>query len=460
MKRLIHEIHEGRNLKKNLLKYRDMAIPLYVEYASLELTFSAFTLIQEITEEKRELAERENKVVSVVTAALDAVGRGEADYDEIAGQMRDLRDEITKKMDLFTAYTDRMICYEYVLNRMELKFLSEDELKEQLASFDEELYLKELLAYLFVDKDQSVVRDKLRLVMSQLPVYMTKSKFFERIKEALTLYRDGEKAALDDFLYMLRTSALIYEPENYVGEYEGLEQWIKQLSEADYSNLDADRYEELVQSLEQGAEAIHEVTDFYYSLQKVVNCIYAMCLILPYCGEQTKLVTACRSIWVCLAKKEYMDEMLEPLEGRIEDKVEKTSYMESVLFEIKSSYKKELSELSLTGFFDDFSAVANLLSDSLFIDLDKVAKMEKADAKYVRERTDKFLEKLSCKLKSVDRPVKRAIMAQVLDKLPMTFQRSEQVEEYIRVNLFGCQDKAEKCTVLKMLRDLIREGNI
>ena len=49
VKRLIHEIHEGRNLEKNLLKYRDMAIPLYVEYASLELTFSAFTLIQEIT---------------------------------------------------------------------------------------------------------------------------------------------------------------------------------------------------------------------------------------------------------------------------------------------------------------------------------------------------------------------------------------------------------------------------
>ncbi len=38
--------------------------------------------------------------------------------------MNHLRDEITDKMDVLTAYTDRMICYEYVLNRMELKYLS------------------------------------------------------------------------------------------------------------------------------------------------------------------------------------------------------------------------------------------------------------------------------------------------------------------------------------------------
>ena len=480
MRRLVHDIHEGKNLEKNLVKYKDLAIPLYMEYAALELTFSAFTMIQEIMEERKELAEREKAAVDVILAALDTVGRhdpsprdekegmeGESGgdvsgqennfvYRETAGKMRELREEITQKMDLFTAYTDRLICYEYVLNRMEYKYMPEDELNRQLASFDEEAYLRELLAYLFVDKDQSVVRDKLRMIMGQIPVYMTKGKFFERIREALTLYRDSDRAALDDFLYMIRTSAMVYEPQHYAGEYEGMEDWLGKLSEADYVNMPEEDYEEYVTLLEQGAKAVHEMTDFYYSLQKVVNCIFAVCRIFPYCGEQTKLVRACRSIWVCLAKREYMDEMLRPLEGRIEDKVEKTSYMESVLFEIKSSYKKELERCGLTDFFEDFSVAANLLSDSLFIDLEKVAKMEKVDAEYMSERTESLLEELATKLKSVSRPVKRAIMAQVLDKLPMAFTRSEEVEEYLRVNLLGCQDKAEKCTVMVMLRDLVK----
>ena len=48
-------------------------------------------------------------------------------------------------------------------------------------------------------------------------------------------------------------------------------------------------------------------------------------------------------------------------------------------------------------------------------------------------------------------------MGLVLEKLPLTFQNSDEVLDYIRVNLMGCQDKAEKCVVLTMLADLIRE---
>ena len=101
--------------------------------------------------------------------------------------------------------------------------------------------------------------------------------------------------------------------------------------------------------------------------------------------------------------------------------------------------------------------MANLLSDSLFIDLDKVIKEEKADAAYVQQCQEKLFLELETKMESVSRPVKRAIMGEVLEKLPMMFQKSGEVEEYIRVNLLGCQDKAEKCTVMTMLWDLLQE---
>ena len=73
------------------------------------------------------------------------------------------------------------------------------------------------------------------------------------------------------------------------------------------------------------------------------------------------------------------------------------------------------------------------------------------------KRQDELVNELSKKLSQVSKPVKKAIMGLVLEKLPLTFQNSDEVLDYIRVNLMGCQDKAEKCVVLTMLADLIRE---
>ena len=127
------------------------------------------------------------------------------------------------------------------------------------------------------------------------------------------------------------------------------------------------------------------------------------------------------------------------------------------MFEIKTSYKEEVEELGLTTFFEDFSMVANLLSDSLFIDLDKVALAEVADAEYVEQCTTQLLDELTEKLNSLSRPVRRAVMGQLIEKLPMMFQSAQEVQEYLRVNLLGCQDKAEKAIVMTMLWDLMQE---
>lgn len=458
MKKLIHDIHNGKNLEENLIRYRDLAVPVYNEYAALELTFSAYTLAQEVAEEKTELADREKETVAPVLQALKELSGEGADYGKTAENMQKIRAEITSKMDLFTAYTDRLIIYEYVLNRMELKFLPEKELVKQLSEVDEEQFLKNLMVYLFSEKDQSIVRDKLRLVIGQIPVHMTKSKWFERIGDALTLYKGGDRSALDDFIYMIRTSAMVYKPAREPGGYPQIEHILDTFAAEDFIETTKERYEELTAMLEEGARSIHEITDFYYSLQKVVNGIYAVCLCFPYAKEKSRLMKACESIWLCLSSLNYQDEMLVPLEGRIEPYVEKTSYLESVLYEIKTAYKEEVESLSLTGFFEDFALVANLLSDSLFIDLDKVQKAEKADDDYVRQCTMDLMDELDAGLKQVSRPVRRAVMGQVIEKLPMLFEKTEEVEDYIRINLLGCQDKAEKLIVMSILSDLARGG--
>lgn len=457
MRHLIQDIMKGKDLKNNLEQYKNLAVTAYSEYAALELTFSAYVMIQEVVEEKAGLPEKEENIMNRILKALGMLGDGSAEADSLIGQMKTLRREITDKMDLFTCYTDRFLVYEYVLNRMELKYLPEKELNRKLEVFDEDRYMQQLSHYLFSDRDQSVVREKVRLVLGQIPVHMTKSKFSQRVSEALTLYKDSDRRTLEDFIYMIRTSAMVYEPAKYAGEYPAFETILHRLETAEYTGMEEDTYHEMADMLEEGARQIHEITDFYYYLQKVVNSIYAVCLMVPYQEKESRLIRLCRQIWESLADRDYWDEMLEPLEGQIEDRLERTSYLETVLFDIKSSYQAELGELGLTGFFGDAATVANLLSDSLFIDLELTSQEETADAAYIRQRTGELVDELMKKLGEVSRPVKRAVMGQVLEKLPLMFEKAEEVLEYIQVNLMGCQDKAEKCVVMMLLRDLINE---
>lgn len=456
MKKMIQDIHKGKNVNENLRRYAETAIQTYADYGTLELTFSAYTLLEEILEKEERYAKEEEETIQKVLVSLFELSRGDCLFDKLAQQMDTLRGEITKKMDLLTAYTDRLICYEYVLNRMELRFMPEKELNRSLAGFSEEEYMDKLKQYLFGDRDKQIMHDKLRLVVGQVPVQMTKGKLFERIGEALTLYNGDDRSSLDRFLYMLRTASMVYEPAHYVGQYRELERILTCLEEADYVHLTKEQYDKLVELLENGSKEIHELTDFYYLAQRVLNGIYALCVILPHVRKESPIQRTGRQICHSLADRVCQEEMLLPLEGHIEALVEKSSYLESVLFEIQSSYGEELDKEGLTSLFEDFVLVANLLSDSLFVELSGKDE-EKVDAAYVQSCANQLFDELTEKLSQVSRPVKRAIMGQVLEKLPIVFQNSEEVEQYIRVNLMGCPDKAEKCIVLTMLWDLMME---
>lgn len=457
MKRLIREIHKGKNLEHNLCVYETLAAQTYNDYAALELTFSAYTLTEEIVEEKQELARQEASVIERIFVVLSELGAGVCNLKKAVPVMRELRQEITDKMDLFTAYTDRLICYEYVLNRMEWQYMPAKELAKAIDDLEEETFLNELMRYVVSSKDQSVIQDKLHRLVGQIPVHMTKNKLFEKIGEAMTLYKNGDKASLDDFIYMLRTSAMVYEPARDTGAYPAFEKALVRLREADYAHMEEAEYKELVGVLQESAAQIAAITDFYYSLQKVVNGMYALCLTLPYLPEEDELIRDAKKVWCSLAKKEYREELLVPMEGRIEEYAEKTGYLESVLQEIQTSYKEQLTKRKLTAFFDDLSVAAKLLSDSLFIDLDRTSERETADEAYVNRCRAALFEELSEAMAQVSRPVKKAMMGKILEKLPVLFADTDQFREYVRVNLLGCQDKAEKAVVISLLREMMRE---
>ena len=81
------------------------------------------------------------------------------------------------------------------------------------------------------------------------------------------------------------------------------------------------------------------------------------------------------------------EEGLVKLEGKIETYVEKSSYLEAVLFEIKASHKKIIEELGKGEEFDAFAKIANLLSDSLFIDMERFGESDMSKLRWKQRRS-------------------------------------------------------------------------
>ncbi len=457
IKKLVSDIHAGKNIKTNLEVYRDLAIGTYHDYASLELVFSSYMLMEECAEVRPELSAKEQTILTELREGLAAIHTQDADLDSLIGKMKQIRETITGKMDLFTTYTDQLICYEYVLNRMELTFVPPKELDAILAKYPEDAFMQQIMLYLFSTQDQAVITENIRTVVGQLPVRTTKTKFFEKLTQALTLYKGGDKSSLDSFVYMLRTSGLVYEANEYQDEYREFGEFTEQLASTDYASLSEEEYNLLVEQLQKMAEQIHEITDFYYSIQKVANSIYAVAVCRKYDEGISTTVTEAQKVLGSILKEEATDEMLVPLEGRIEQYAMESSYLEAILFEIRSAYQTELSELNYIELFDDLVSVANLLSGSLFVNVEQEDTQETVTDAYVQEVTDLLVDEVTKRFAKVSKPVKRGMMGMMLEKLPMIFSNSDQVKEHIQTNLFGCTDKVEKAAVLDILSNVMKE---
>ena len=87
MKKLIHDIHKGKNIKENLKHYSDQAIRTYADYGTLETTFSAYTLFEgELSEDS--YAKEKQEILGRVKDAVGNLGERDCDYEMLMEKMK------------------------------------------------------------------------------------------------------------------------------------------------------------------------------------------------------------------------------------------------------------------------------------------------------------------------------------------------------------------------------------
>lgn len=466
IKQLVKEINNGKNLESNILSYKDILFDIYNQASFLHITMDYFVLYETMQENGGEENGYLKEAVAVINEVVKETFCGntldEEKRQELIQRLLETRDDVIRKMKILTMYTDKLQIYEHVINRIELKY------EKQIATADVDTFVQKVYQYIFSGKDNVVINENIKEVLAELPVRMARSKYFQLIENSMSVYKDSDKSAVERYVYMLETSAMLYEPEGVDKYFLDVKKFADNLAGLEYSSMSEEQFKEVYSQLEEMAEYISDIADLYVGIQGILNNLY--CYLASYSSQEFTDASdiACLTIvkkvqemfaqgdWPEIAQ-ETMDEFVK-IEGKQETLVEDMLKLESVLMDLQISHSEEIEKLGVEEDFHKLDGIQQLIAASgTFVEFDEEKEEEVADEAYILEETQKLLEKLKVQFAENEMCVNRAVIAATISKFPVFFTSSKEVEEYIRESLERCQDDAERQASMNVIQAIMEE---
>ena len=374
---------------------------------------------------------------------LKAALNGKADLKEL----EDLRNGLIQRMEELTAYTDSFQAYEYVLNRMEPRFSLEFLGAE---TEDSAAFTAEVMAYILKEKDVAAVNERIHEVIEQLPVRLTKQKFFAMTESGMSVYRGGTRSGLQDMMYVLRSEALLNRPEAATPDSGELFSLLSECREQDFKDMTAAEYRHMTAIVEQAGEILEDRISQLLTLMELIQSLYVMLLV----GEET-------SSNEDQAVKRLLSDLhaLFEQEERGEIPAAVTEQMTGLEGLQEESYERWLSTETAGDDLPIFGEIERLMSGSFFMPLQEE---EKEDSVVTEEELTRelnaFFEELTQLWKTESRQMIRASMAKVLARIPVLFQSVDEFSEYITASLESCTDENERAVSIRLLRMIMEEA--
>ncbi len=464
-KKIMRDILQGTDLEMNLPAYANAYIDATYEYSLIHLVLNYYT-IKEIQDETSGIAKDEylstivDKLHTMMFQTIIAKELPD-NYEDIIATIHNMRDEMTKKMTILTAYTDALQIYEYVLNRIEYTVTGEEYPVEET-----ELAAK-VFQYLFNDNDKMVVNSKIQMVTGQLPIRMTKNRFFDYLTDTLNIYNGSDKTSVDDFVAMLKSTALLDLPEGFEDAYPAIVGLIKVLQETEFKSMDLTAYNAIMEQFSITTDYLTELVSNYLLVMEIINDLYAVLLAMPYEKNEDGVTSVCvdmlKGLHDAFISESDIPEMVDDgfiqIEGVQEELGEDIMQYESILLEVMTEHKETISWIMTEKIFNSLLIISKLMSNSLFIDLEKDDNQvaETAGAEYITEKRDELVGLLSDFFASHPKEVNRAVMAALFSNMPVLFNSQQEVKDYIEYSLNHCSNVGELMACAKILNDMMED---
>ncbi len=426
------------------------------QYSYVRLVLNYYTLLETVAEEApqtTQMTDYLNRLNSLIGACISG--------NEVNKDLLPLRKDMTREVEVLTSYADCFQIFEYILNRMERKFISSGKTVD-----GDEAFLKRLMEFITDTSDSAVMNGRIKQIMGQLPVRLTKQKFYSLLMEGLSVYIGSPRENLRDMMYTLRTESMVSLPEGMDAGHKDIYEILQQFKRMDYRDMTFESYEEASAKLSYASQVLTDESGFYVMLQDVINDLCVLMIAKQDAvidvSEEEFYRSVISSIQVKLDQEDFTvgeDEFLDQLtqlEGRQEAYYERYLKVE-VLNEESANDADYIRSMN----------VDRLLSGSSFAELMIVEGRETlsgeesaiVDKSYFDQQTEAYIHELEELFADAPKPVVRAVMAKVLSDLPVYFNSIDEIQEYVRGSLSSCLDHAEKETCMELLEELMDYEN-
>ena len=460
----LKDIIQHKDLEINLPAYANSFVNSAYEYSMIGLVLNYYTM-KEVQDERGKLfvdATLSNTIDKVNTIIFQTILSQDIkeDIKSVLDQIHTLRNTMTDKMQVLTAYTDTLQIYEYVLNRIEYGITG------QTYEVDGTELAVKVFQYLFRDNDKMVVNSKIQMVTGQLPIRMTKNRFYDYLTDTLNIYNGSSRSSVDNFVSMLKSTAVLDIPKGYGEDYPEIVKTIELLKSVNYKELDLATYQAVMEQFSMTTTHLTEIVSDYLLAMDVINNLYAVLLAIPYEKSEAHVKSVCIDMLQGLHDAyvsdsdipESVDEGFMKLEGVQEMLGEDIMQYESILPDVMETEQDTISWMMSGDIFDSLNKMTKLLSNSVFVDLNHEEDEDVlADTEYITEKRDEIVGLLTTFFAENPKEVNRAVMASMFASMPVLFNSQQEVKEYIEYSLNHCSNQSELMACAKILQDLMDE---
>lgn len=456
---VVRELIKGKKAESNLPVYTKGLMDLYKRVAYLRLAFNYYTFSEVYYEFGKDRKDVCAYLVKDLQGLINDVIIDNNNDSDVENKIINLRNEIINKMDAVTTYADKLGLYEYILNRVEYRFNE--------CEFDNNYYKNnfetDIYNYVIGDKDNSVINMRLAMVMSELPMRLTKNKFFDILRDSFSIYKGSEKLAVNDFVYRIKTAGGIYCAEGMEEKFPKLKLALEEFKIPDYQKMSEEEFKIYREKLDNVTAYTLDYSDIFISLAEVVNDLYT--IILCESGdysddEMSKLRDIIGYCYGVINGDNDPDIIWAEKFVEFEGLQEKLRYMldapENALTEIYNINADAVKELKLSDAFDKLTKSMSLQSSSNFVTFDESEELkEEADDAYINNVVDDLVEEFSKTFEDCGRIYMRAVMAGVISNLPAYFNNLGEFKDYVNVSLNQCSDEAEQKACMTLINMMI-----
>lgn len=476
----INEINKAKDAKELLPEYVEQSMQLHGQSARIRMMMEYYIFYEIVSEginpyisSVQDMIEKLNRVVAQVFSGPYSEERAAEWRTELLAMRQDSMD----RMQVLTGYVDCFVVYEYILNRVQYRF----EKQERLPADTE--FAQEVMNFIFSSKDNAVVNDNLRVVIGQLPMRMTRKHYFDLIRDCISVYKGSDISSLEGFLYMFRTSAMLYRDANQEKYFTEFKAVLEELEQVEFETMDQDLYQIYAEKIRVNASKLTDLSDLYMQIGQLLNELYSIVLTMPYQSEEDAMPEAdlvIRGLQDLFAqegssygeaspwseaeeeleaeedKMAWLGEHLTFAEGRQEKLGELLDVAEAALDEIRGSRKEDIESAGLQKAFAELHQLSMLNSNSVFAPLEEAEEEGQVTARIAEAETERLITELKDMFQGQNRMLRRAIMAGTVEKLPTFFSSAQEVADYIINSLNQCDDAAEKYASKQLILELMR----